>query len=103
MQNGNSLKDRTKTALIQLKESKSVISAAIGKVGEDEGLVAMLEKVTLIESLLKDSYKTTIEGKNKSDEDAKNNFKILFDVSSKIGEATEELKENLRKIEAPAT
>lgn len=95
-----SFNEKTRDSLITLKKSKKIISEILDKNGDDESLGVLVRKITAIEDLIKDAYKTTIEGKNKSNKEAKQNFVILFEMSDKIGEASIELKNVFEKEEA---
>lgn len=61
----------------KISESKNIISECIEKYGEINSYLITLNKINELEMLLDDSYKTTINGLNKSNIEAKNNFIIL--------------------------
>lgn len=90
-----SLQEKTKEALIILQKSKKIIYDIIKKNRDKQNLEHIITKITAVEELIKDSYKTTVKGANISNSDAKQNFIILFEMADNIAIAVEELRKQI--------
>lgn len=90
-----SLQEKTKESLIILQKSKKIIYDIIKKNRDKQNLEHIITKITAVEELIKDSYKTTINNNNISNSDAKQNFIILFEMADNIAIAVEELRKQI--------
>lgn len=91
----NNFKVKVSNSLEKINESKSILSKCITKYGDNPSYLTTLNKIEELEILLKDSYKTTSKGLNKSNKDAKQNFIVLFEITENVYNLTKKLEESI--------
>lgn len=91
----DSFKKKVSNSMKKIDESKGILSKCIAKYGDNPSYLATLTKISELELLLKDSYETTLNGLNKSNKDAKQNFIVLFEVTENVYNLTKKLETSL--------